>query len=358
MKDMTKISRTALLWFRSDNRKPLVSNVAPSAIQNPKRVGLSLIAFVLVVSGAVAQAQQPEKISWIGYLAGTGSGPSPAFIQGLRDLGYIEGKNIGFVFRTAEDTRERYADLAAELARLKVDIIVADSTGRAQAVKKATSTIPIVMTGSITDPIGTGLVTSLARPGGNVTGLTNVSGELGGKVLELLKEVVPKLNRVAILRTAASTADNVFVKEAEVPARALGVQLIPLMVQGADDFEGAFRAMTKERANGLVVRLLPNTYSVPFKRVADLTMKNRLPSIAQQFTWVDAGGLMSYGSDPNISYRRAATYVDKILKGAKPADLPVEAPTKFELKINLKTANQIGVTIPPNVLARADKIIK
>jgi putative ABC transport system substrate-binding protein len=176
--------------------------------------------------------------------------------------------------------------------------------------------------------------------------------------LELLKETVLKLNRVAILRTAGGAADDVFVKETEVPARVLGVQLIPVMVQGADDFEGAFRSMTKERANGLLMRLLPNTYSVPFKRVADLTMKSRLPSIAQQLTWTDAGGLMSYGADPNINYRRAATYVDKILKGTKPADLPVEAPTKFELRINLKTAKQIGVTIPQSVLYRADKVIK
>jgi putative ABC transport system substrate-binding protein len=304
-----------------------------------------------------AEAQQPGKIPWIGYLAGAGSGPSPAFIQGLRDLGYVEGKNIAFVFRTAEGNPERYDELAAELVRLKVDIIVADSTGRALAAKKATSTIPIVMTG-FNDPTGTGLVASLARPGGNITGLTNVSGELGGKTLELLKETVPKLNRVAILRTAGGAANDVFLKEAEVPARALGVQLIPMIIQGPDDFERAFRAMTKERANGLLVRLLPNTYSADFKRIAELTMKNRLPSIAQQVTWAEAGGLMSYGSDPNIMYRRAATYVDKILKGTKPADLPVEAPTKFELRINLRTAKQIGVTIPQSVLYRADKVIK
>jgi putative tryptophan/tyrosine transport system substrate-binding protein len=320
-------------------------------------VALCAMLFTLCVP---VQAQQPGKIPWIGYLAGSGSGPSPAFIQGLRDLGYIEGKNIAFVFRTAEGNPERYAALAAELVRLKVDIIVADSTGRALAAKKATSTIPIVMTG-LNDPTGTGLVASLARPGGNVTGLTNISGELGGKQLELLKEIVAKLNRVAILRTVSSgvaSADDVFVKETEVPARALGVQLIPVVVQGADDFEGAFRAMTKERANGLVIRLLPNVYSVPFKRIADLAMKNRLPSIAQQLTWTDAGGLMSYGADPNINYRRAATYVDKILKGTKPADLPVEAPKNFELRINLKTAKQIGLTVPPNVLYRADKLIK
>ena len=321
------------------------------------RLALGALLFALCFP---VQAQQPGKIPWIGYLTGSGSGPSPAFIQGLRDLGYVEGKNIAFVFRTAEGHSQRYPDLAAELVRLKVDIIVADFTAAATAAKKATSTIPIVMANG-TDPVGTGLVASLGQPGGNVTGLTNISGELGGKSLELLKEIVPKLNRVAILRSAGGpggAADDVFVKETEVPARALGVQLIPVMVQGADDFEGAFRAMTKERANGVFVRLLPNTYSVPFKRVADLSMKNRLPSIAQQFTWTEAGGLMSYGADPNINYRRAATYVDKILKGAKPADLPVEAPTKFELKINLKTAKQIGLTIPPNVLLRADKVIK
>jgi len=304
-----------------------------------------------------AQAQQPGKIPWVGYLAGTGSGPSPAFIQGLRDLGYVEGKNIAFVFRTAEGHSERYDDLAAELVRLKVDIIVADFTSASLAAKKATSTISIVMTNG-TDPVGTGLVANLARPGGNVTGLTNISGELGGKSLELLKEIVPKLNRVAVLRTRSGAADDVFIKETEMPARALGVQLVPMMVQGPDDFEDAFRAMTKERVNGLFVRLLPNTYSAPFRRIADLTMKNRLPSIAQQITWVDAGGLMTYGADPNINYRRASSYVDKILKGAKPADLPVEAPTKFELRINLRTAKQIGVTIPPTVLARADKVIK
>ena len=263
------------------------------------------------------------------------------------------------MFRTVEGHPERYPDLAAELVRLKVDIIVADFTSASLAAKKATSTIPIVMTNG-TDPVGTGLVANLARPGGNVTGLTNISGELGGKSLELLKEIVPKLNRVAILRAVGPRggADDVFVKETEVPARALGVQLISVVVQGSYDFEDAFRSTTKERANALFIRLLPNTYSVPFKRVADLSMKNHLPSIAQQLTWTEAGGLMSYGADPNINYRRAATYVDRILKGAKPADLPVEAPTKFELRINLKTAKQIGLTIPQSMLFRADKVIK
>jgi len=318
---------------------------------------LSILLIVAVVGvGAIADAQQPAKIPWIGYLADSGSSPNQAFLQALRDLGYVEGKNIGFVFRTTEGKTERRPDLLAELVRLKVDIIFADGTGPALAAKKATSTIPIVMTGA-TDPVGTGLVASLARPGGNITGLTNVSGELGGKLLELLKEIVPKLSRAAILR-GDGPANDAFVKEAEAPAQALGVQLIPVVVQGPDDIEGAFRAMTKKRANGFVMRLPGASYSAHFKRVVELTVKNRLPAISTSTRWVDAGGLMSYGADSNIRYRRAATYVDKILKGTKPADLPVEAPTKFELVINLKAAKQIGLTIPPNVLVRADRVIR
>jgi putative ABC transport system substrate-binding protein len=303
-----------------------------------------------------ARAQQQGKIPWIGYLAGSGSGPSPAFILGLRDLGYVEGKNIAIVFRTAEGRRARFADLAAELVRLKVEILVADSTTGILALKKATSTIPIVMTSS-TDPVGTGLIASFARPGGNVTGLTNISTELGGKILELLKEIVPRLTRVAIL-TTASAATDVFLKEAEAPARALGIQLVPVMVRGPEDFEDAFRAMTKEKVNGLVNRLQPSVYSAHYKRVAELTIKNRLPSISGVPSWVDAGGLMSYGSDLNDQYRRAAVFVDKILKGRTPADLPVEAPMKFEFAINLQTAKQIGLTIPQTVLFRATKVIK
>jgi len=322
-----------------------------------KKVTVLTLSTLLLALCLPVSAQQPGKIPWIGYLAGAGSGPSPAFIQGLRDLGYAEGKNISIVYRTTESRSERNADLAAELVRLKVDIIVADNTGAALAAKKATSTIPIVMTTS-SDPVGSGLIASFARPGGNVTGLTSVTGELGGKLLDLLKEVVPKLTRAGILGTGGlDSVNELFVKATEGPARALGVQLVPVMVQGLDDFEGAFRAMTKERVNGLLVRLA-FVYSDHVKRVAELAMKNRLPSISNARNWVDAGGLMSYGADPNFRYRQAATYVDKILKGAKPADLPVEAPTKFELRINLKTAKQIGVTIPQSVLFRADKVIR
>jgi putative ABC transport system substrate-binding protein len=299
-----------------------------------------------------ADAQEGKKIPWIGYLAGSGSAPNQAFVQGMRDLGYVEGKNIAFVYRTTEGRPERYADLAAELVRLKVDVIVADTTIAGRALKKATNTIPVVMTSS-TDPVADGLVASLARPGGNVTGLTNVGGELGGKLLELLKEITPRLSRVAVLGTS-----EVFFKEAELSARVLGIQLLPPLVKVPDDIDGAFRTITKERANGLLMRLQPSLFSAHYKRVAELTASNRLPSIASNKSWVDAGGLMSYGSDLNFQYRRAATYVDKILKGTKPADLPVEAPTKFEFVINLKTAKQIGLTIPPNVLARADRVIR
>ena len=321
------------------------------------KISLSLLATILLATVPFAEAQEGKKIAWVGYLAGSGSAPNQAFVQGMRDLGYVEGKNIAFVYRTTEGRRERYSDLVAELVRLQVNVIVTDVTSAAVALKKATTTIPIVMTSS-TDPVATGLFASLARPGGNVTGLTNVGGELGGKLLELLKEITPSLTRVVILGTAGGGADEVFAKETEVSARAMGVQLVRVGVQSPDDIDGAFRAITKERANGLLMRLQPSLFSAHYKRVAEFTIKNRLPSIAIVPAWANAGGLMSYGSDLNFQYRRAATYVDKILKGTKPADLPVEAPTKFELVINLKAAKQIGLTIPPNVLARADRIIR
>ena len=318
-----------------------------------------LLTTVLLTTASLGEAQEATRIRWIGYLAGSGSAPNQAFVQGMRDLDYIEGKNIAFVYRTTEGSRERYSEIVAELLRLKVDVVVTDVTSAALALKRATGTIPIVMTSS-TDPVGTGLVASLARPGGNVTGLTNVGGELGGKLLELLKEITPRLARVAILATygSATGADEVFAKETEVPARAMGVQLIRVRVKGSDDIDDAFRAITKERANGLLMRLQPSLFSAHYKRVAELTASSRLPSISLVASWVDAGGLMSYGSDLNFQYRRAATYVDKILKGTKPADLPIERPTKFEFVINLKAAKQIGVTIPPTVLGQADRVIK
>jgi len=331
-----------------------------------KRVTRGLVVFscllLTVFLPALTAAQQPGKVYRIGVLSSGVPGSSPdieTFRQGLRDLGYVEGKNIVIEYRYTERKADRYPDLLSDLARLKVDVIIGDGTGAAIAAKKATSTIPIVMT-STTDPVGNGLIASLARPGGNVTGLTNISGELGGKLLELLKEVDPKLTRVAIVIPGGGlgTANKLFVKETEIPARALRVQLISLVVRGPEDYEGAVRAATKDRANALLSRLPPGSSSADRKQFMELAAKSRLPVVSATNLDTEAGGLISYGRDPRESYRRAAAYVDKILKDAKPADLPVEQPTKFELVINLKTANQIGVTIPQKVLARADRVIK
>jgi putative tryptophan/tyrosine transport system substrate-binding protein len=322
---------------------------------------LALTAVLLVLSFR-AEAQQPAKVHRIGFLSGGVSGSSSdieAFRQGLRDLGYVEGKNVVIEYRYTERNESRYPDLVSDLVRLKVDVIIGDGTQATIAAKKATSTIPIVMT-SATDPVGNGIIASLARPGGNVTGLTNISGELGGKLLELLKEIDPRLTRVAIVIPGGrpGPANKLFVKETEVPARALGIQLISLVVRGPEDYEGAVRAATKERANALLSRLPPGTPSAQRKQFVELAVKSRLPVVSATNLDTEAGGLISYGRDPRESYRRAATYVDKILKGAKPADLPVEQPTKLELVINLKTAKQIRLTIPQKVLARANRVIR
>jgi ABC-type uncharacterized transport system substrate-binding protein len=315
--------------------------------------GLALSAMLFAPYGS-ASAQQPEKIYRIGMLLG--GSPYEAFREGLRDLGYIEGKNVAIEYRYTEGKRDRYADFVSDLVRLKVDVIIADGSGLAAAAKKATSTIPIVMISS-TDPVGQGLIVSLARPGGNVTGLTSVTGELGGKVLELVKEIIPKLTRLAIV-LPDSPVDELFVKELDGSARALGVQLLSLVVRGPKDYEGTVRAATKKGANALYSRLGPSPSSAERKQFMQLAAKSRLPTVSTRRQDAEAGGLLSYGRDPRESWRRAATYVDKILKGTKPADLPVEAPRKFDLVINLKTAKHIGLTIPPNVLARADRIIR
>jgi putative ABC transport system substrate-binding protein len=276
----------------------------------------------------------------------------------LRERGYIEGQNIAIEYRYAEGKLDRAPELAAELVRLKVDIIVVSGGTRlTRAVKNATKTIPIVMTGGGGDPVEAGFVESLARPGGNVTGITNLTRELGGKRLELLKEAVPKLARVAVLYDPAASSPVLEVKEVlPVAARGLGLTIQPWEVRGADDFERVFAAMSKWRPDGLY-GLGSALIRLNAKRIADFALKRRLPSVYSRRESVDAGGLMYYGADL-VSYRRVAYYIDKILMGAKPADLPVERPTEFELVINLKTAKQIGLTIPPNVLARADKVIK
>jgi putative ABC transport system substrate-binding protein len=303
------------------------------------------------------------EVPWIGYLSSSDPATESARSEGirlaLRQLGYIEGQNIAIEYRYAEGKLDRLPELAAELVRLKVDIIVAaGGSGSTQAAKNATKTIPIVMGSSPNDPVEAGLVESLARPGGNVTGITNLSGELGGKRLELLKEAVPRVSRVAVLHDPASRG-SVFELKEVLPgaARALGLTIQPWEVRGADGFERVFAALSKERPDGLYVPAGPLTRDNR-KRIAAFALKSRLPSVYSTREAVDAGGLMYYGADLADIYRRAATYVDRILKGAKPADLPVERPTKFELVFNLKTAKHIGVTIPQSLLYRADKVIK
>jgi ABC-type uncharacterized transport system substrate-binding protein len=308
-----------------------------------------------------ADAQQAKKIPRIGYVSGSGDPQTPgyqveAFRQGLRDLGYTEGKNILVEYRYIEGTSDRTSSLVAELVQLKVDVVVVTNPPAVRAAKQATKTIPIIMV-TTEDPVTTRLVDSMARPGGNITGLSRLTRELSGKRLELLKEVVPGILRVGVL-FSATTGRRTGIEYYEPAARELKIPLQSLEVRGPNpDLEGAFRDAAKGRVNALIMvttaQLLP--YS---KRIADLAIKNRLPSMYEGSDYVEAGGLMSYSTNDAESFRRAATYVDKILKGAKPADLPVEQPAKFEFVINLKTAKQIGVTIPQSVLYRADKVIK
>jgi putative ABC transport system substrate-binding protein len=302
-------------------------------------------------------AQQAKKVPRIGYLAGFSTNPRiDAFRQGLRELGYVEGKNIIIEWRYTEGKLDRLAELAAELVRLKVDVIVTSGSVTTRHAKEATSTIPIVMTQD-PDPIGNGFVASLARPGGNITGLSNLNRELGGKRLELLKEVVPRLSRVVVFGTSTFPGNALNLKETELAAGALAMKLQYLDVLSPTDVETAFRGASKGRAEAVLALGGPvlNNHRT---RVVELAAKNRLPAMYSIREYVEDGGLMSYGVSVTDLDRRAATYVDKILKGAKPADLPVEQPTKFEFIINLKAAKQISLTIPPNVLARADKVIK
>jgi putative tryptophan/tyrosine transport system substrate-binding protein len=325
-----------------------------------KNLGLFVLAIVFLTTVSLADAQQTGKIPRIGFL---GTSPSAiaarieAFRQGLRELGYVEGKNIFIEWRHVEGKPERMSELAAELVRLKVDIIITGGPPATRAAKEATVTIPIVMTQD-TDPVGNGFVASLARPGGNITGLATLRPEIRGKQLELLKEVIPKLSRVAVFGTSTAPGNAQSLKEIELVAKAFGVQLQYLDVLGPKDIETAFRAASKERAEAVLMMVAGTVAGAHRTEITDLAVKSRLPVIYPGRPSVEAGGLMTYGVNLNDLDRRAATYVDKILKGAKPADLPVEQPKKFELIINLKAAKQIGLTIPPNVLARADKVIK
>jgi putative ABC transport system substrate-binding protein len=323
-------------------------------------VTVAFVFFVMLLALTFpAEAQRSEKVPRIGFLSPVASEPAPrieAFRQGLRERGYIEGQNIVIEYRFAEGKPDRLPILATELARLKVDVIVVVSTTGAQAAKDATKVIPVVMATS-GDPVGSGLVSSLARPGGNITGLTLVSPELSGKRLELLKEAFAKISKVAVLLNPGNTASLVALKETEAAAEALRLRLQSFQIKGLNDLESAFSVMAKERTDALIALSDP-LITFHRKRIVELTVKHRLPAMYASREVAEAGGLMSYGPHIPDLYWRAAYYVDKILKGAKPADLPVEQPTKFELVINLKTAKQIGLAIPPNVLARADKVIK
>jgi putative ABC transport system substrate-binding protein len=319
--------------------------------------------FIKIVAGSAsfwplaARAQQGGKKYIIGrFSAGPATSESHALTEALRELGWVEGENIVFERRYAENRLERLPELAADLVRLKVDVIVAGGTLAPIAAKRATSTIPIVMAAA-GDPLGSGLVASLARPGGNVTGMSIMSPDLGGKRLELLKELLPALARVAVLWNAANPySANVF-KETQGAGRTLGIEVQPLEVQGPDDLDGAFEAARKQRPDAMITVEDPLTITYQ-KRIADFATGQHLPSLHGQSEFVKAGGLMSYGANLADVHRRAAGYVDKILKGAKPSDLPVEQPTKFDIVINLTTAKVLGLTVPPSLLARAGEVIE
>jgi ABC-type uncharacterized transport system substrate-binding protein len=332
-----------------------------SKIQNRKWVGCLAILVMLAGWVRMAEAQQPAKIPRIGYLTQTSlsgvSARTNALRQGLRELGYIEGQNIAIEWRAADGNRERVQALAAELVRLKVEVIVTGGEGATRPAKEATSTIPIVMAQD-GDPVFNGFVASLARPGGNITGLSTLAPELSGKRLELLKETIPKLSRVAVFGSSTRRDFAEILTEIERAAAALGVKLQRFDVLSAKDIEPAFLGAAKARAEAVLSQVSGPATLSHRNEIAELAIKHRLPVIYGLPDYVEVGGLMSYGVNFPDLYRRSATYVDKILKGAKPADLPVEQPMKFELVVNLKAAKQIGLTIPPNVLARADRVVK
>jgi putative ABC transport system substrate-binding protein len=319
-----------------------------------------LLATVLLTTAPFATAQQPAKIPRIGFLVTVTLSNIPArteaFRQGLRELKYVEGKNIFIEWRSAEGKNDHLPSLAAELVSLKVNVIVTGGAQPTRAAKQATSTIPIVMAND-PDPVGSGAVASLARPGGNITGLSTLSPEISGKQLELLKEIVPKLSRVAVLGSSAQPGNAQMLREVELAAKAFGVKLQYLEVVSPKDIEIAFRAASKGRAEGVLV-LQSALFVNERAQIENLTVKNRLPTMYFASEFVEEGGLMSYGVNVADLFRRAATHVDKILKGRTPADLPVEQPMKFEFIVNLKAAKRIGLTIPPNVLVRADRVIR
>jgi ABC-type uncharacterized transport system substrate-binding protein len=323
-----------------------------------RQIGLAVVLAVsLALAPLAAEGQQTVKIPRIGYLSPTDTPAfENAFRQRLRELGYVEGRNIAIEYRLAEGKYERLPELAAELVRLRVEVILAVSNAAVHAAKSATRTIPIVFT-LVTDPVASGYVASLAQPGGNITGLTTISAEIIGRQLQLLKELVPQVSRVAVLQNLGNPGHPFMVREAAGAARALGVQLRILEARSPNDLDTAFRAITGERADALLV-LADALFRTHGARIANFAAKSRLPSVSGDREQAEAGGLISYGPSRLDIFRRAATHVDKILKGARPGDLPVEQPTKFELVINLKTAKALGLTIPPAVLGRADQVIE
>jgi putative ABC transport system substrate-binding protein len=344
------------------SKQKAVSSKTPREKRMSRRVivFICLLLTVLLPTGFL-QAQQAKKVSRIGIIFSSTPVATARFVeafkQALRELGYVEGQNVVFEPRFGEAKPERLPILAAELVRLKADVMVAVTNPGIEAVKQATQTIPIIMAAG-TDPVGSGFAASLARPGGNITGLTAFSPELNGKRLELLKETFPKVSRVALLVTPNVPGSALDLKETESAARSLRLRIQFLEVRGPSDLDSAFKAITKEHADALTMFPGHPVLMANRKQVVELAAKNRVPAMYPFTEFVDAGGLMSYGPDLAANFRRAAVYVDKILKGTKPGDLPVEQPTKFELVINLKAAKQIGLTIPPNVLARADKVIR
>ena len=324
-----------------------------------KKILVRLLATVFLATVAVAHAQPAKKVPRIGYLS-LASGPGwieEEFLQGLRDLGYIDGQSIIIEYRWAAGKTDRLPALAEELVRLKVDLIAVRATPVVQAAKNATTSIPIVML-IAADPVRSGFVASLAQPGGNITGMSSIMPELAGKRFELLKEVLPKLSRVAFLAYGPDPAHKLFVKDAEDAARQFKMRFQPLIIGAPEGIEGAFSAMTKERAGALIVQPLFVTTLGQGRRIAQLAVKNRLPTISDGIPFADEGGLMLYGPDQKPMYRRAAVHVDKILKGTKPADIPVEQPMKFDFVINLKTAKEIGVTFPDIILFKANRVIQ
>jgi len=343
--------KTWMQWLDSFSDNP------KSKIENPKWMRRVALAVTLAMCGAVAQAQQPGKLPRVGilFIGGKDQPHLESFKQGLREHGYTEGKNIILVYRYAEGKEERLADLAAELVQEKVDVIVTTASISALAARRVTRTIPIVLTTG--NPLTTGLADSLAKPGGNVTGLSVMLSDMSVKRLELLKESFPKRTRVAVLWSPIGPEAVTMIRETEEAAKVLFIHLHPLEIKSADDIDRAFKAMAKARDSALVVFPSPLA-TLNSKHIVELALKHRLPGIYATRQFVEEGGLMAYGPLIGDLYRRAATYVDKILKGRMPADLPIEQPMKFDFIVNLKAAKQIGVTVPPNVVVRADKVIR